>query len=268
MRDLFDPTSPSEKYSHGFTEVVVGGLKTVVATRSQLAEAMVRDCQAARAAQRKPAPRLVFSSNGQGISLVGTDREFAKTMGAADIIHADGMSVVKGSRWFGSTPIPERAATTDFFHDAAKAAVRSGLRFYVLGGKEEQNAAAVDSMLRLYPDLNIVGRRNGYFRSEEDSDVCRQVVESGADVLWVGLGKPKQEFWSVANRERLRGVGWVKTCGGLYSYLAGDAPRAPDWMQRAGLEWLFRSVLEPRRLGVRYLLTNPHSFYRMVRYSG
>ncbi|MCY1648416.1 WecB/TagA/CpsF family glycosyltransferase [Caulobacter sp. SL161] len=251
---------------HGYPLVRVGGFNTVAATRAQLAQIMVKDCLAARTT--KADPKLVFSSNGQGIALAGEDPNFADAMDGADIIHADGMSVVNASRLLTRTPLPERAATTDFFHDAAEAAQAAGLKFFILGGKEDQNLAATEAMQRLYPDLQIVGRRNGYFSSEQDAEVCQAIVDSGADVLWVGLGKPKQEFWSVANRERLRGVGWIKTCGGLYSYLAGDAPRAPVWVQKAGLEWLFRTLLEPRRLGVRYLITNPHSIYRMVRYSG
>lgn len=245
----------------------IGGLHTVAITRSMLAKQMVEDCLLARADQQT-APKLVFSSNGQGIALAGKDRDFMGVMEEADIIHADGMSVVMASRLMTRAPLPERIATTDFFHDAAQAACDHGLRFYILGGIEDQNLAAVAAMMQLYPNLKIVGRRDGYFGRDEDDNVCRDIVESGADVLWVGLGKPHQERWCVENRHRLTGVGWLKTCGGLYSFLAGDAPRAPRWMQAAGLEWLFRALKQPRRLGWRYLTTNPQSIYRMVRHSG
>lgn len=245
----------------------IGGFQTVAVTREQLARRMVADCMAARDGKSLP-PKLVFSSNGQGIALAGEDPRFMKTMEQADIIHADGMSVVTASRLITRTPLPERIATTDFFHDAAEAACVHGLKFYVLGGRDSQNAAAVDAMRSLYPELQIVGRRDGYFGRDEDEAVCRDIVASGADVLWVGLGKPRQEQWSVDNRHRLAGVGWLKTCGGLYAFLAGDAPRAPGWMQAAGLEWLFRTMKEPRRLAWRYLTTNPKSIYRMVRHSG
>jgi len=261
--------SANSSRSHAYPEVRIGGFMTIAATRQQLADLMVEHCLAARAQSHAPlAPKLVFSSNGQGIAYAGENAEFARAMAQADVIHADGMSVVNASRVLTRTPLPERVATTDFFHDAATAALKAGLRFYVLGGKESQNREATEAMQRLYPGLQIAGRRNGYFNPDEDADVCKGIVDSGADVLWVGLGKPKQELWSVANRERLRGVGWLKTCGGLYSFLAGDSPRAPGWMQAAGLEWLYRASLEPRRLGPRYLLTNPQSIYRMVRYSG
>src|SRR3546814_1845009 len=71
-------------------------------------------------------------------------------------------------------------------------------------------------------------------------------------------------FWSIDNRERLRGAAWIKTCGGLYAFLAARRRRAPLWMQHAGLEWAFRAAQEPSRLGWRYLMTNPHAMWRML----
>lgn len=243
--------------------VTIGGLDTIVSTRRQLAQLMVSQCLAARA-DPHALPKLVFSSNGQGISLAGLNRDFADAIHQADIIHADGMPIVHASRWLTRTPLPERIATTDFFHDAARAALEPGLRFYLLGGEEAQNAAACDRARDLYPGLAIVGRRDGYFEPEEDAQICRDIVASGADVLWLGLGRPKQEMWAVANQDRLRGVGWIKTCGGLFSFLAGDARRAPDWMQQAGLEWLHRLVQEPSRLAQRYVTTNAHAALRIL----
>jgi exopolysaccharide biosynthesis WecB/TagA/CpsF family protein len=247
--------------------VVLGGLPTVVATRREFAELLVQDCLGARRAASPKAPKLVFSSNGQGISLAGTDSRFDAAMRAADMIHADGMPVVYASRLFTRTPLRERIATTDFFHDAALAAVEHGLSFYMFGGTEAQNKAACEAALELYPKLNIAGRRNGYFAPEEEADICSKIIESKCDVLWVALGKPLQEYWSVRNRDRLCGVGWVKTCGGLYDFLGGGVKRAPDWVQRFALEWAWRMVQEPRRLAWRYMVTNPHAIYRLARYS-
>src|SRR5690606_15329458 len=141
------------------------------------------------------------------------------------------------------------------------------LRFFILGAKEEENRAVVQAIRKLYPDVEIVGRHHGYFPPEDDKRVCDLVRASGADVLWVALGKPRQECWSIRNRQNLKGVGWIKTCGGLYSFLTGDAPRAPAWMQRLGLEWLYRVFEEPKRLGWRYLSTNPIAAYRLLRYT-
>lgn len=227
---------------------------------------MVEDCLHAKGERGAWLPKLVFSSNGQGLALAGRDPSFMDVMLRADIIHADGMPVVFASK-LTSAPLPERIPTTDFFHDAARAAESSGLKFFMLGGKEEQNDAAVAAIRKMYPALRIVGRHHGYFGDDEDEAVCTMVRESQADVLWVGLGKPRQEVWCLRNRARLQGVGWLKTCGGLYAFLAGDVPRAPMWMQRMGLEWLFRMMDDPKRLTMRYLSTNPYALYRLLRYT-
>ncbi|MET1754017.1 WecB/TagA/CpsF family glycosyltransferase [Novosphingobium sp. RD2P27] len=246
--------------------VLVGGLPTVRASRKELAAMMVADCQLARDAGGSWLPKLVFSSNGQGVALAGMDDAFRDVMLEASWIHADGQSVVFASK-MTAAPLPERIATTDFFHDAARAAIEGGLSFYIFGGSENQNRNAVERIRVLYPELKIVGRRNGYFDPAENNEICQDIRESGADVLWVGLGKPRQEEWCVRNRDQLRGIGWVKTCGGLYAFLSGEAPRAPDWMQSLGLEWLFRAMRDPKRLLWRYLTTNPYSIYRLIRYT-
>lgn len=246
-----------------FPSVHVGGFPTISATRDELAGMMITDCLLAREAGEERLPRCVFSSNGQGVALAGRSSKFRDAMLAADIIHADGMPVVFASR-MTRHPLPERVATTDFFHDAARKAEQYGLRFFFLGGTEAQNIAAVEGARRMYPRLQISGRRNGYFSDSENAEVCAQIRASGTDVLWVALGKPKQEYWSVSNREHLGGVGWIKTCGGLFSFLGGSSPRAPAWMQRLGLEWLYRGYKEPGRLGMRYLTTNPYAMYRLL----
>jgi exopolysaccharide biosynthesis WecB/TagA/CpsF family protein len=246
--------------------VTVGGFRTLRVTRDELAGLMVRDCIASRAAPSN-LPKLVFSSNGQGISLAGTDAAFADAMSRADIVHADGMSVVIASRLLTNRPLPERICTTDFFHDAAPVAVTAGLSFFLLGGSESQNKAATEAIQTQYPQLRIAGRHHGFIDEQADERLCAEIVASRADVVWVALGKPRQEFWSVRNRHRLAGVGWVKTCGGLFSYITNEVSRAPAWMQNSGLEWLYRTMQEPTRLTWRYLLTNPHSLYRMVRFS-
>lgn len=248
------------------TTTVVGGLPTARVTRKQLAQIMVRDCIRARSQSPSPLPKLVFSSNGQGIALANSDPSFYDLMLSSSLIHADGQSVVIASR-LTKAPLPERIATTDFFHDAASAAETAGLSFFFLGASETQNAAAVEEVRRQYPSLRIAGRRHGYFTASDDADICEEIVRSGTDVLWVALGKPLQEQWCLRNRSRLKSVGWIKTCGGLFAFLSGDASRAPIWMQRLGFEWLHRASKEPQRLLFRYLTTNPKSIYYLLRYT-
>lgn len=255
-----------ERSELAYPQVVVGGFNTISCSRMELANLLHDDCMEARKQSESWVPKLVFSSNGQGVALAGRSPGFMKVMSEADIVHVDGMPVVFASK-LTTDPLPERIPTTDFFHDAAKVAEPNGLRFFMLGAREEQNAAAVAAIEKSYPNLNIVGRHHGYFDEDEDQAVCEKIRASEADVVWIALGKPRQEEWCLRNRNRLRGVGWLKTCGGLYAFLAGDVPRAPEWMQKFGLEWLFRLMDDPKRLAWRYMTTNPYALYRLIRYT-
>lgn len=122
-------------------------------------------------------------------------------------------------------------------------------------------------MKELYPLLKIAGVRNGYFTESEEADVCREINESGADIIWVGLGKPKEQAFCVRNRERITS-GWLVTCGGCFNYVTGNYPRAPEWMQRRGLEWFHRMVTQPRKLAWRYFSTTPVALYLLFARTG
>lgn len=254
--------SLDDTYAPDIERIMIGGHEIAVVDREMLAARMVDDCFYNR--KRRGPPRLIFDANGQSVSLIGRNPDFAAAMAAADLIHADGMSLVTASRILTAKPLPERIAVTDFIEDAAVAAGRHGLSFFILGGTDSRNEAACDELRREYPDLRIVGRHHGYFDLSESSRICALVRDSGADVLWVGLGRPLQEIWCARHRDELEGVGWVKTCGGLLGFLAHEERRAPRWMQRTNLEWLYRVMHDPMRLGARYLVTNPHAVYRML----
>ncbi|MEI9995831.1 MAG: WecB/TagA/CpsF family glycosyltransferase [Rhizomicrobium sp.] len=236
-----------------YAEVVVGGLKTACVSREQMTQIMVEDCFVAR--RREQAPKLVFASNGHAIAMAATDPSFRALFAQADMIHADGQPVVWGAKLAG-TPIPERSATTDYIHDAAKAAAAFGLRVFLLGATEAANAACADILRFTYPGLQIVGRRNGYFKRGEDAAICAAINASGADIVFVGLGVPLEYEFCVRNKHRLK-AGWIVTCGGCFNFVTGDYRRAPRWMQDWALEWLYRLAREPKRLFWRYAVTNP-----------
>lgn len=245
---------------------ILGGIKTTVVSRNELASQMLADCRNSSPGAR---PKLVFSSNGQGVDLYNKDRRFQQLMDTADIVHADGMSVVYASRLFyKGRGLAERVATTDFFHDAARAAVDNGLRFYMLGATKERVGKAVARVREMYPELKISGYRDGYFSEDDLPSIAESIVASRADVVWVGVGRPLQESVSHWLAQRLTDVGWIKTCGGLFDFLSGESSRAPSWMQQYGLEWLFRMMKEPRRLGTRYITTNIRATYYLLTRSG
>jgi N-acetylglucosaminyldiphosphoundecaprenol N-acetyl-beta-D-mannosaminyltransferase len=245
-----------------YPEVLVGGLKVACLSRRGLRLLMVVECLAARALTR-PAPKLVFAANGHVISLAAVDAEFRRLHDEADLIHADGQPVVVASRLITRTPIPERSATTDFFHDAAEAAAKHGLRFFLFGATEEVNARCAMIMRQRYPGLAIAGRRHGYFNPEDEADICAEINASGADVVWIGLGVPLEQDFCNRNRHRLR-AGWLVSAGGCFNYVTGGYKRAPGWMQSVGLEWLHRLWREPRRLFWRYAITNPHAAFLLL----
>ncbi|PSJ38579.1 glycosyltransferase [Sphingomonas deserti] len=224
---------------------------------------MLEDVQDARAGLLS-VPRVIVASNGSVIARYHSDPGFAALIDAADVIDPDGMPLILATRLLWKRPLPERVATTDFIHDACEIAIKNGLRFYFLGGKPGVAERAAERLRTLHPGIQIVGTRHGYFRPDEEEEVCEAVRETGADVLWLGLGSPAQESFAVRRRASLAGVGWIRTCGGLFDHYTGLVPRAPRWMQNAGLEWLHRSMLEPARLGVRYLRTNPAAVWHLL----
>jgi exopolysaccharide biosynthesis WecB/TagA/CpsF family protein len=236
--------------------VWIGGLPIAVIDRAGSARLIV-DLARTRPGRR---PVVMTSANGQVVSLVARDPEARRLFLAADLIHADGMPLVFASRLRSPAPLPERVATTDLFHDVARLAEREGTSFYLLGADAKVIERAVRNVRERYPRLAIAGYRSGYFAGDEDRAVD-EINAAAPDVLWVGMGVPREQAFCHAYRHRLTGVGVIKTSGGLFDFISGKNSRAPNWMQAAGLEWLYRTTLEPRRLLLRYVTTNPHAAY-------
>lgn len=243
----------------------IGGLPVALCDESEMVEMMVADIGALRRGAL-PAPVTVLSANGHSLSLHAENRDFARAMEAADMIHADGQSIVILSRLLPGPTIRGRSATTDFIHAAARAAVRAQASFYLLGAEDGINRAGREALERLYPGLGIAGARDGYFGPEEEAGIVEAINRSGAEVLWVGMGKPREQLFIHRNRDRLR-CAWIVSCGGCFDFLAGNYRRAPLWVQRSGLEWVHRAATGPRYLIGRYLKTNLHTLWLGMRHA-
>lgn len=150
--------------------VAIAGHRVVTASRADLAAAMVRDCVAARSQGRTP--RLVFSLNGEAVSLARADHKYREALRRADILHADGGFLVTLSRWKTKTPIVERSATTDMIHDCAARAAVTGLSFYLLGGTEEVNRACAEALEAKYRGLHIAGPMSCGWGWESPENSC------------------------------------------------------------------------------------------------
>jgi N-acetylglucosaminyldiphosphoundecaprenol N-acetyl-beta-D-mannosaminyltransferase len=245
--------------------ITLGGLRLAVLDREQTANFMLGMVFPERRVAR---PLYLTSANGEVLARCSTEPMTDRLFRAADLINADGQPLVTMSRLKSTTPLPERVATTDLFHVVARKAEAAGLSFYMLGADEEENARAVANVQAMYPALRIVGRSHGYLKGEALRARVDEINALAPDYLWIALGVPREQAFVEEYRARLSNVGVIKTSGGLFNFLSGSRPRAPRWMQNAGLEWAWRIWLEPRRLFWRYLTTNPRALYLLLNNSG
>jgi N-acetylglucosaminyldiphosphoundecaprenol N-acetyl-beta-D-mannosaminyltransferase len=183
-----------------------------------------------------------------------TDAELHRCTAESDLICADGMAIVWGGRLLG-LPLPERVTGIDLMVAVLDVCNREGFRPYFLGARQDVVLETVRRIQLSYPNVQIAGSRNGYFRKEDEPGIVADIKAARADCLFVGMSSPLKETF--LNRYRdLLGVPVQIGVGGSFDVLAGHVRRAPRWVQSVGLEWFFRLSQEPGRLWRRYLTTN------------
>jgi N-acetylglucosaminyldiphosphoundecaprenol N-acetyl-beta-D-mannosaminyltransferase len=252
---------------HEWQRIRLGGLPVVVVNRIETARVMVDESLKRRKLWRYPA--YLTSTNGEVTYRCAVDPAERSLFLKADAIHADGMPHVFASRLRCESALPERVATSDLFFDVAREAQTRGATMFMLGATQTSNDIAAQLVTSWFPDLELVGHRSGFFENEdEEIRVCDQISDLAPDILWVSMGVPREQSFVVRHRHRLTSIGVIKTSGGLFDFLSGSKPRAPTWMQNAGFEWLWRACIEPKRLGWRYLKTNPRALYLLLTESG
>ena len=182
------------------------------------------------------------------------DPELRDAVAGCDLVLADGQSVVWASRLLGA-PLPERVAGIDLFLRLLAEAERRGLSVYFLGARRDVLDRTIAELRRCFPELRVAGHRDGYYPVPDSARVADEIAGSGADLLFLGMTSPRKERF-VAEYGRRTGASVVHGVGGSFDVIAGVVRRAPLAWQKAGLEWLYRAMQEPRRLGGRYLTTN------------
>ena len=233
---------------------MVGGAQVARLDLKQTAHLIVN---LARGADSRRRPYYLTSVNGEVLARRRLDAAFARLIDDADLISADGEPLIVASRILAQNGLPERVATTDLYPVLAAIAEKAGLSFYLLGATEEVNSAAYGATRRMFPRLNIRGRSHGFLKGEALDAKLAEINALAPDVLWLALGVPLEQEFVARYSARLPNVKVIKTSGGLFDFIAGAKSRAPRWLQKAGFEWTFRLFLEPRRLAIRYLTTNP-----------
>lgn len=182
------------------------------------------------------------------------DPQLTDIINNCDIINADGMSIVWASRFLNS-PLPERVAGIDLMHRLVSLSSEKGYKIYLFGAKEEVVLKVKETFQAQYPDLQVVGYRNGYYAAEDEKDIVSHMKQSNADILFVGFSSPQKEKFLNKYMSQM-GIPFCMGVGGSFDVVAGITKRAPVWMQNMGLEWFYRFMQEPRRMWKRYLVGN------------
>ncbi|WP_394185455.1 WecB/TagA/CpsF family glycosyltransferase [Pseudoalteromonas tetraodonis] len=190
------------------------------------------------------------------------DPVLAESVKACEVINIDGMGVVFGARFLGHD-VPERVAGVDLFHELLAMSAKRDFPVFLLGATEEVVSKTVEVVKAQNPNLNIAGYHDGYFWQDEEA-VVTKIRESGAKLLFVAITSPKKENFINKWQDKL-GVDFVMGVGGTFDVVAGKVKRAPQWMQKAGFEWLYRVIQEPGRMWKRYLITNSKFAYLLIK---
>lgn len=194
------------------------------------------------------------------------DPQYSKIVNGAGMVTPDGMPVVWLGKLKGQKEI-ERTYGPDFMLSLCQLGEKKGHRHFFYGARSETNSLMAKKLQGLFPKMKIVGTFAPSLKAIgelEHRDVLQAIDNARPDVLWIGLGSPKQDYWMHHHRDQLD-VPVMVGVGAAFDFIAGTKPQAPSWMRNNGLEWLFRFCCEPRRLWKRYLIGNTQFVYYCLR---
>lgn len=189
----------------------------------------------------------IFTPNPEIIMCAKEDREMREILNSADLCTADGIGVVYGAKILGD-PVPQRVAGFDLTCALIERLSATGDGIFLFGAKPGVAEEAQKRLKEKYPGIVVSGTHNGYFKEEDEREIVEEINKSGAKVLLVCLGAPKQEKWIAKHRENLK-VNLCMGVGGTLDVLAGTAKRAPEIFIKLNLEWLYRLLKNPSRIG-------------------
>lgn len=220
-------------------------------------------------AARERRRTLVDHLSVHGLVHANRDAEFAEAIDAFDIVAPDGQPVRWALNTLRGTQLADRVYGPELMKRLCRRAAREGISIYLYGSSGDVLERLSEALLEQFPSLVIAGAEAPPFRElsvEEQREAVARMNESGAGLIFIGLGCPKQELFAFHNRDRMEGV---QLCvGAAFDFLSGQKKTAPRWMQERGLEWLFRLGCEPRRLVGRYLVHNSLFVLHMAREFG
>lgn len=213
-------------------------------------------------------PSYVVTPNVDHIVKLETDKEFQEVYKEADLILTDGMPLIWISK-LKKNPIKEKVSGSDLFPEVCQLAANKGYSVFLLGAAEGVAVKAAKNLKAKYNGLNVVGTYSPSYGFEKKEDEIQRIIqminEVEPDILAVGLGAPKQEKFLYNYRNKLK-VPVALAIGASIDFEAGNVDRAPEWMQRSGLEWFYRLCKEPKRMFKRYLVDDMKIFRLVFKY--
>jgi len=199
--------------------------------------------------------------NPDCLNIAYTNSDYLQVLIRSELVLPDGIGIHLAGRIKG-TPMLENVNGTDLFPRLCERAAAEKIPIYLLGARPSVAAAAAAAMQAKYPELQVAGIHHGYFGPEDTAAILHDINSSGAKILLVAMGAPRQDLWLAAHREELLAP-VLMGVGGLFDFYSGNVPRAPVWMREIGLEWVWRLLQEPGRMWRRYLIGNPLFLYRV-----
>lgn len=190
--------------------------------------------------------KMIFAPNVEFIMRAQKDEEFFNILKQSSLSTPDSIGVIIGAK-LQKKFFPERIPGQAYFRKVIELSNEKGYSIYLLGGEPEIAKKAKENLLKLYPNVNIVGFHDGYFDEKGEKEVINEINQLQPNVLFVALGAPKQEKWIAKHRHELK-VDVAAGQGGTYDYEAGKIKRAPKWVQKIGIEWLWRLIRQPKRI--------------------
>lgn len=191
--------------------------------------------------------KMIFAPNTEFIMCAQKDKEFFEILNKSDLSTPDSVGVEMAAKKMNK-PLKQRIQGQKYFRKIVEEGEKLGWSFYILGGKDDTPQKAVQNLKKLYPNLNVVGLHEGFFKDEDDENkVIEEINSLQPNVLIVAMGAPKQEKWIYNNKEKLK-VDVACGQGGTLDYEAGNIKRAPEFFQKVGLEWFWRLLKQPSRI--------------------
>ena len=208
-------------------------------------------------------PRLhqIATANPEFVMKAQGDSHFQQVLDSAELCIPDGIGLLLAARWLRQ-PLTERVAGSELVYHLAEQCAQNKWPLFLLGAAEGIAAEAADILMQKYQGLNVVGTYSGSPAESENNDIVHRINQSQASVLYVAYGAPNQDKWIARNRGTLPHVRLAIGVGGSLDFITGKSVRAPQWVQKIGLEWLHRLIKEPWRW--RRMLTLPLFCYRVL----